>query len=78
MADNELIEAILRQIKQPLWDGWYIQEKLGTGTYSAVYKAIAQNHNRLDVAAVKIEPVLPDKKYYSDDKQKMAAIEERR
>ena len=62
MADNELIEAILRQIKQPLWDGWYIQEKLGTGTYSAVYKAIAQNHNRLDVAAVKIEPILPDKK----------------
>ena len=60
MIKNELVEEILKQIRQPLWENWYLKEKKGSGTFSVVYRAEAKRSDRVDEAAVKIEPVVLD------------------
>ncbi len=78
MANSELIAEVIRQIKQPLWDNWYIQEKIGSGAYSAVYRVTAKRMSRTDVSAMKIEPLVPPDDIYPDEERRRRAVEERR
>ena len=78
MENQKLIELILEQVRQPLWENWYIQEKIGSGAYSAVYKVTAKRMNRTDVSALKIEPIVPDENTAADDEKRRKFLEERR
>lgn len=78
MKNSQLIDTILKQIKQPLWENWFIQERIGTGAYSAVYKVTAQRMSRTDVSALKIEPIVPDPSQKLDEAGKKRYIEEHR
>lgn len=78
MENQKLIEQILSQVRQPLWENWYIQERIGTGAYSAVYKVTAKRMNRTDVSALKIEPIVPDEKVVNDEEKRRKSLEERR
>lgn len=78
VKNSQLIDTILKQIKQPLWENWFIQERIGTGAYSAVYKVTAQRMNRTDVSALKIEPIVPDPSQKLDEAGKKRYIEEHR
>ena len=78
MENQKLIELILSQVRQPLWENWYIQEKIGTGAYSAVYRVTAKRMNRTDVSALKIEPIVPDEKTANDEEKRRKSLEERR
>ncbi len=75
MSKKSLCENILTQIRQPLWENWYIQEKIGSGAYSAVYKVTAQRMNRTDVSALKIEPIVPDEDTAADEEKRIAFLE---
>lgn len=50
------MNILLSYIKQPLWNNWYIDEKIGQGTYSEVYKIYSGNK----VSALKVKPVFAD------------------
>ncbi len=78
MNNNELIKIILEQIKQPLWDSWYIEDEIGTGAYSSVYRIKAERMSRTDVSAVKIEPIVPAENTMDDEEKKRRSLEERR
>lgn len=78
MNTNELCELILKQIKQPLWENWYIQEKIGSGAYSSVYRVTAERLQRTDVSALKIEPVVPDESALGDEEKRRKSVEEKR
>lgn len=43
-------------IKQPLWDDWYIDKKIGQGTYSEVYRIFCGEN----ISALKVKPVFAD------------------
>lgn len=47
------MDILLSYIKQPLWNNWYIDKKIGQGTYSEVYKIYSGNN----VSALKVKPV---------------------
>lgn len=56
----ELVPVIEQQLSQPLWGSWYLKERIGSGSFSFVYRAEARRFNRTDYAAVKIEPITAD------------------
>ncbi|MDE5582213.1 MAG: hypothetical protein K2J08_00705, partial [Ruminococcus sp.] len=76
--NDSLISIILQQIKQPLWENWYIKEKIGSGAFGAVYRAEAKRQNRIDISALKIEPVVADGQMISDEEKKKIYLENRR
>ena len=78
--NNELHEIILEQLKtkQPLWSNWNISEKIGSGGYSYVYKITAERSGRVDVAAMKVEPIVPSESAMFDDERRMRSIERKR
>ncbi|WP_024860359.1 serine/threonine-protein kinase [Ruminococcus flavefaciens] len=83
MNIDVIIEDVLQQIPQPLWENWYIKGRIGSGGFSVVYRVEAERTKRVDVAALKIEPILPDERFADDEersllflKQKRAEIEE--
>lgn len=78
MENQKLIELILEQVRQPLWENWYIQEKIGSGAYSAVYRVTAKRMNRTDVSALKIEPIVPDENTAADEEKRQKFLAERR
>ena len=78
MSKMSLCEDILSQIRQPLWENWYIKEKIGSGAYSAVYKVTAQRMNRTDVSALKIEPIVPDDETAADEEKRKAFLEKQK
>ncbi|MBQ9899087.1 MAG: serine/threonine protein kinase [Ruminococcus sp.] len=78
MNNTELIEQILSQIRQPLWENWYIQEKIGSGAYSAVYRVTAERIQRTDVSALKIEPLVPGENTLGDEERMRRSVEEKR
>lgn len=47
---------IFEYIQQPLWNSWYIGEKISQGTYSEVYKIYSGNR----ISALKVKPVCAD------------------
>lgn len=79
MNTNDVIQEILKQIKQPLWENWYIKEKIGSGAFSAVYKVEAKRSSRrTSVAALKIEPITSDGKHFIDEERKRHYIEQKK
>lgn len=59
-------ENIVPNIKQPLWENWYIKEKIGSGSFSVVYKIEAQRINSVDVSAMKVEAITADEQIFTD------------
>lgn len=47
---------IFEYIQQPLWNNWYVGEKIGQGKYSEVYKIYSCDK----VSALKVKPVFAD------------------
>ena len=39
---------------EPFWDKWYIEEKLGTGSYGDVYKIRREEYGQTYYAALKV------------------------
>lgn len=79
MNKDDILDEILSQIKQPLWENWYIKEKIGSGAFSWVFKAEAErSSHRTDVSALKIEPITADGKPFVDDERKKAYIDAKR
>lgn len=78
MDNKKLAKIILDQINQPLWDNWYIEDEIGTGSYSTVYRIKAERMNRTDISAVKIQPIIPDENTLNDKEKKHRSLEERR
>lgn len=50
------MEKLRAYVKQPLWDNWVIDGKIGQGTYSEVYKIYSGNK----ISALKVKPVFAD------------------
>ena len=80
METNELHNIILEQLKQkqPLWSNWMIGEQIGSGAYSIVYKITAERSGRTDVAAMKVEPIVPSESAMLDEDRKKRSIEMKR
>ena len=79
MNTNDIIDEILRQIKQPLWENWYIKQKIGSGAFSAVFKVEAQRSSRRTmVSALKIEPITAEGTHFLDEQRKKNYIENKR
>ena len=76
MKLNDTIEKILEQIQQPLWEHWYIKEKIGSGAYSCVFKVEAQRSSRrINTAALKIQPITAGGREFINENDKRAYIE---
>lgn len=75
MAD---IKSILAEIKQPLWDNWYIVGELGSGASGVVYRIEAKRENRTDVSALKVEPITLEEVLYSDPEKRASILEKKR
>lgn len=80
METNELHNLILEQLrqKQPLWSNWMIGEKIGSGAYSSVYKITAERSDRVDTAAMKVEPIVPSENAMRDEERKKRSVELKR
>ncbi len=78
MKINEVLDEIIHQIRQPLWENWYIDEQIGSGAFSAVYRIHANRRNRVDVSALKIEPIVAGDNLFLDDEKKLRYIEKKR
>ena len=79
MNNNDVINEILSQIKQPLWENWYIKQKIGSGAFSAVFKVEAKRTSRrTSVSALKIEPITSDDKPFINEERKRNYIENKR
>lgn len=70
--------AILSEIKQPLWENWYITKEIGSGASSVVYRIEARRENRTDVSALKIEPITLEDVMYMDDQKKKIYLDKKR
>lgn len=75
---SDIHEIIRNQIKQPLWDNWYIKEELGRGATGVVYRIEAKRENRTDVSALKIEPIIADEAIYVDEAKRREYLERKR
>ena len=75
---SDIHEIIKNQIKQPLWDNWYIKEELGRGATGVVYRIEAKRENRTDVSALKIAPIIADEAIYVDEAKRLEYLERKR
>lgn len=64
------MDRLLAYIRQPLWDSWYVGEKIGQGTYSEVYKIYYGNRT----SALKVKLVFADS---ADSLKRKIAVAER-
>ncbi|MBR1822880.1 MAG: serine/threonine-protein kinase [Ruminococcus sp.] len=80
METIELHNIILEQLKQkqPLWSNWMIGERIGSGAYSMVYRITAERSGRTDVAAMKVEPIVPSESAVLDEERRQRSIETKR
>ena len=79
MDIHDIIEQIIKpQIKQPLWESWYIKEKIGSGSFSVVYRIEAQRPGGIDVSALKVEAIMPDGQIFSDTSRKTTFLNNRK
>ncbi len=83
MEIHDLIEkCILPQIRQPIWENWYIKEKIGSGSFSTIHRVEAHT-STVDERALKISAIVADrpfrtpeeKKSYLENQRNMAANE---
>ncbi len=70
-------KAIIDEIPQPLWDSWYITEKVDSGVYSEVYKIEARRAGRTDYSLLKIQPIVIDDDAEYDEEQKKILLEKK-
>ena len=75
---SDIHEIIKNQIKQPLWDNWYIKGELGRGGTGVVYRIEAKRENRTDVSALKVEPIVADESVYVDEQRRREYLERKR
>lgn len=75
---SDIHEIIKNQIKQPLWDNWYIKGELGRGGTGVVYRIEAKRENRTDVSALKVEPIIADESVYVDEARRREYLERKR
>jgi len=79
MDIHDIIEQIIKpQIKQPLWESWYIEEKIGSGSFSVVYRIEAQRPGGIDVSALKVEAIMSDGQIFSDSSRKTTFLNSRK
>ena len=79
MDIRDLIEQeILPKIRQPLWESWYIKEKIGSGSFSVVYRIEAQRPGGTDESALKVEAIASDGQLFSDDIHKSTFLNDKR
>ncbi|WP_024860358.1 serine/threonine protein kinase [Ruminococcus flavefaciens] len=78
MNIDKIIEEVLQQIPQPLWENWYIKEKIGTGSFSSVFRVEAVRAKRVDSAALKVEPILPDERLASNAERSLSYLKQKR
>ncbi len=79
MDIRDVIEQVIKpQIKQPLWENWYIKEKIGSGSFSVVYRIEAQRPSGLDVSALKVEAIMSDKQIFTDSFRKTTFLNSRK
>lgn len=72
------VQELRRYIKEPLWQNWYIKEKIGEGSFSIVYRIEAKRPTRTDVSALKVEAITADDTLYLDEQRKKAFIDSKR
>lgn len=75
---SDIHEIIKNQIKQPLWDNWYIKGELGRGATGVVYRIEAKRENRTDISALKVEPIIADESVYVDEVRRREYLEKKR
>ncbi|MBQ6180834.1 MAG: DUF5050 domain-containing protein [Ruminococcus sp.] len=75
---NDIHKLIRDQIQEPIWDNWYIKEQIGSGASSVVYRIEARRENRIDVSALKIEPIVADEAVYVDEERRRDYLEKKR
>lgn len=79
MDIRDIIEQRIKpQIKQPLWESWYIKEKIGSGSFSVVYRIEAQRPGGLDVSALKVEAITTDGQLFTDSGRKTTFLNNRK
>ncbi len=78
MNIQEISSIIKTHVKEPLWQNWYIKEKIGEGSFSVVYKIEAQRPTRTDYSALKIEVITADNSLFYDEARKRSSIEARK
>lgn len=78
MNAQEIISLVKSHVKEPLWENWYIKEKIGEGTFSVVYKIEAKRPTRTDSSALKIEAITSDGSLFYDETRKRSYIETRK
>lgn len=78
MDTNKAAELIADTVRQPLWENWYIKDKIGSGTFCNVYRIEAERINRTDTAALKIEPILAEERFSDNEERKISYIEQRK
>ncbi|MDE6677651.1 MAG: serine/threonine-protein kinase [Ruminococcus sp.] len=75
----EIIENnVVPYIRQPVWENWYIKERIGSGSFSVVYRIEADRINSTDVSAMKIEVITTDGHIFTDISIKRQFLESRR
>lgn len=78
MNIDKVIEEVLQQIPQPLWENWYIKEKIGSGSFSTVFRVEAVRAKRVDSAALKVEPIMPDERLASNEERSLSYLKQKR
>lgn len=79
MDIRDLIEQQIRpQIRQPLWESWFIKEKIGSGSFSVVYRIEAQRPGSVDEAALKVEAITAEGQLFSDEERKTTFLNDKR
>ncbi len=79
MKIMDIIEDhILPELSQPLWENWYIKDRLGSGGFSVVYLIEAERADGIDRSALKIEALTADGFVFKDPERREAYLESRR
>lgn len=75
----DIIEKnVVPYIRQPVWENWYIKERIGSGSFSVVYRIEANRINSTDISAMKIEVITTDGQIFTDMTVKGQFLEARR
>ena len=75
---SNVMDIVMSELKQPLWENWYIKEVLGYGASSSVYRIEAERSGRTDVSALKVEPITTGDILFSDPERKRQYLERKR
>ena len=78
MNRDDILLLAKEKIIQPIWGNWYIKEKIGNGSFSAVYRVEAKRMNRIDQSALKIEAITAEDTLFIDSEKKKSLIEQKR